>query len=138
MGCVGSGPPGSGGGKWLAKPTSFPDPLAGVDHLGATGWIDPGRVGLEGGSAGGLLVGAVLNLAPETFRVAHAAVPFVDALTTMLQPDLPLTIGEWEEWGNPLTDPEVYAAMRAYTPYENVRPARSLSLIHISEPTRPY
>ena len=70
-----------------------------------------------------LLVGAVLNLAPEKFRVAHAAVPFVDALTTMLQPDLPLTVGEWEEWGNPLADPEVYAAMRAYAPYENVRAA---------------
>ena len=82
------------------------------------------RVGLEGGSAGGLLVGAVLNLAPERFRVAHAAVPFVDALTTMLQPDLPLTVGEWEEWGNPLADPEAYAAMRAYAPYENVRAAR--------------
>ena len=68
-------------------------------------------------------MGAVLNLAPEKFRVAHAAVPFVDALTTMLQPDLPLTVGEWEEWGNPLADPEVYAAMRAYAPYENVRAA---------------
>ena len=68
-------------------------------------------------------MGAVLNLAPERFRVAHAAVPFVDALTTMLQPDLPLTVGEWEEWGNPLDDPEVYAAMRAYAPYENVRAA---------------
>ena len=68
-------------------------------------------------------MGAVLNLAPERFRVAHAAVPFVDALTTMLQPDLPLTVGEWEEWGNPLADPEVYAAMRAYAPYENVRAA---------------
>ena len=65
----------------------------------------------------------MLNLAPERFRVAHAAVPFVDALTTMLQPDLPLTVGEWEEWGNPLADPEVYAAMRAYAPYENVRAA---------------
>lgn len=111
-------------GKLLAKTNSFTDTLACVDHLVATGWIDPERVGLEGGSAGGLLVGAVLNLAPETFRVAHAAVPFVDALTTMLHPDLPLTIGEWEEWGNPLADPEVYAAMRAYAPYENVRTAR--------------
>ena len=69
-------------------------------------------------------MGAVLNLAPERFRVAHAAVPFVDALTTMLQPDLPLTVGEWEEWGNPLADPTVYAAMRAYAPYENVRAAQ--------------
>ena len=108
-------------GKLLAKPNTFSDTVACVDHLVASGWFDPARVGLEGGSAGGLLVGAVLNLGPERFRVAHAAVPFVDALTTMLQPDLPLTVGEWEEWGNPLADPETYAAMRAYTPYENVR-----------------
>ena len=110
-------------GKLLAKPNTFSDTLASVDHLVTSGWFDPARVGLEGGSAGGLLVGAVLNLRPETFRVAHAAVPFVDPLTTMLQPDLPLTVGEWEEWGNPLADPETYAAMRAYAPYENVRAA---------------
>ena len=110
-------------GKLLAKTNTFTDTVAAVEHLVAAGWIAPDRVGLEGGSAGGLLVGAVLNLAPERFRVAHAAVPFVDALTTMLQPDLPLTVGEWEEWGNPLADPEVYAAMRAYAPYENVRAA---------------
>lgn len=110
-------------GKLHAKPNTFRDTIAAVDHLVGTGWVAPDRVGLEGGSAGGLLVGAVLNLAPERFRVAHAAVPFVDALTTMLQPDLPLTVGEWEEWGNPLADPEVYEAMRAYAPYENVRAA---------------
>ncbi|MBM6400201.1 S9 family peptidase [Phycicoccus sonneratiae] len=108
-------------GKLLAKPTTFSDTVAAADHLVATGWVAPDRLGLEGGSAGGLLVGAVLNLAPGRFRVAHAAVPFVDALNTILQPELPLTVGEWEEWGNPLEDREVYAAMRAYTPYENVR-----------------
>ncbi len=108
-------------GKLLAKPNTFSDTVAVADHLVASGWVAPDRLGLEGGSAGGLLVGAVLNLAPARFRVAHAAVPFVDALTTILQPELPLTVGEWEEWGNPLEDPEVYAAMRAYTPYENVR-----------------
>jgi oligopeptidase B len=108
-------------GKLHSKPTTFTDTLAAVDHLVATGWIAHDRVGLEGGSAGGLLVGAVLNLAPERFRVAHAAVPFVDALTTMLRPELPLTVGEWEEWGNPLADPETYAVMRAYAPYENLR-----------------
>ena len=108
-------------GKLLAKPATFSDTLAAVDHLVESGWLDPARVGLEGGSAGGLLVGAVLNLGPDRFRVAHAAVPFVDALTTMLQPDLPLTVGEWEEWGNPLADPQTYAAMRAYAPYENIR-----------------
>ena len=110
-------------GKLLSKTNTFTDTLAAVDHLVASGWVAPDRLGLEGGSAGGLLVGAVLNLAPEKFRVAHAAVPFVDALTTMLQPDLPLTVGEWEEWGNPLADPEAYAAMRAYAPYENVHAA---------------
>ncbi|HMM97042.1 S9 family peptidase [Phycicoccus sp.] len=108
-------------GKLLAKPNTFSDTVAAARHLVESGWVAPDRLGLEGGSAGGLLVGAVLNLAPELFRVAHAAVPFVDALTTILQPELPLTVGEWEEWGNPLEDPEVYAAMRAYTPYENVR-----------------
>ena len=80
------------------------------------------RTGLsaEGGSAGGLLIGAVVNLAPERFRAVHAAVPFVDALTTILDPTLPLTVREWEEWGDPLHDPEVYAYMKSYTPYENV------------------
>ena len=64
----------------------------------------------------------MLNLAPERFRVAHAAVPFVDALTTMLDPNLPLTVGEWEEWGNPLARPRgLRRYMRAYAPYENVR-----------------
>ena len=92
-------------GKLLAKTNTFTDTLAAVDHLVSAGWIAADRVGLEGGSAGGLLVGAVLNLAPERFRVAHAAVPFVDALTTMLQPDLPLTVGEWEEWGQPARRP---------------------------------
>ena len=108
-------------GKLLAKATTFSDTVAVADHLVDSGWVAPDRLGLEGGSAGGLLVGAVLNLAPERFRVAHAAVPFVDALTTILQPELPLTVGEWEEWGNPLEDPAVYAAMRGYTPYENIR-----------------
>lgn len=107
-------------GKLLAKPNTFTDTVACADRLVELGWVAPDRLGLEGGSAGGLLVGAVVNLAPDRFRVAHAAVPFVDALTTILRPDLPLTVGEWEEWGNPLQDPEVYAVMKAYTPYENV------------------
>ena len=65
-------------------------------------------------------MGAVVNLAPDRFRVVHASVPFVDALTTILRPDLPLTVGEWDEWGNPLSDPGIYAAMKSYSPYENV------------------
>ena len=63
-----------------------------------------------------------MNLAPELFRAVHAAVPFVDPLTTILNPDLPLTVMEWEEWGNPITDQAVYKTMKAYSPYENVRP----------------
>ncbi|MGB7819410.1 MAG: S9 family peptidase [Ornithinibacter sp.] len=110
-------------GKMLAKRNTFTDTVACVAHLVDTGWMARQRVGLEGGSAGGLLVGAVLNLAPERFAVAHAAVPFVDALSTILRPDLPLTVGEWEEWGNPLADPDVYAYMRSYTPYDNLSPA---------------
>jgi len=66
-------------------------------------------------------MGAVANLSPETFRVIVAGVPFVDALTTILDPSLPLTVGEWEEWGNPLEDPEVYQYMKEYSPYENIR-----------------
>jgi oligopeptidase B len=66
-------------------------------------------------------MGAVANLAPERFRAILAAVPFVDALTTILDPSLPLTVGEWEEWGDPLHDPEVYRYMKSYTPYENIR-----------------
>ena len=65
-------------------------------------------------------MGAVANLAPDAFRAIHADVPFVDALTTILDPELPLTVIEWEEWGDPLHDPEVYAYMKSYTPYENV------------------
>lgn len=107
-------------GKLLEKPTTFTDTVACTEALVSAGWADPDRLALEGGSAGGLLAGAVLNLDPGRWRVVHAAVPFVDALTTMLRPDLPLTVGEWEEWGNPLEDPQAYACMRAYTPYENL------------------
>lgn len=107
-------------GKMLAKATTFTDFLACADHL-ADQWVDGSRLVAEGGSAGGLLIGAAVNLAPGRFRAVHASVPFVDALTTILDPSLPLTAQEWEEWGNPLADPEVYRVMAAYSPYENVR-----------------
>ncbi|AXK46933.1 S9 family peptidase [Brachybacterium saurashtrense] len=108
-------------GKLGEKTNSFSDFVAAAEHLGATGLVDPARLGAEGRSAGGLLMGAVVNLAPERFRAIIAGVPFVDALTTILDPSLPLTVGEWEEWGDPLHDPEVYEYMKGYTPYENVR-----------------
>ncbi len=87
----------------------------------AEGITEPARLVAEGGSAGGLLMGAVANLAPELFTGVLADVPFVDALTTILDPSLPLTVIEWDEWGDPLHDAEVYAYMKSYTPYENVR-----------------
>ncbi|MCE1179455.1 MAG: S9 family peptidase [Micrococcales bacterium] len=108
------------GGKELAKPTTFSDVVACARHLVDTGWVAPDRLALEGGSAGGLMVGAVLNAAPGLFTAAHAQVPFVDALTTVLDPSLPLTVVEWEEWGDPLHDPDVYACMKGYSPYENI------------------
>jgi oligopeptidase B len=108
-------------GKQLAKMNTFTDFIACADYLVESGYTRPERLAARGGSAGGLLMGAVANLAPERFRAIHAGVPFVDALTTILNPELPLTVIEWDEWGDPLHDPEVYAYMKAYTPYENVR-----------------
>ena len=108
-------------GRLLEKKNSFSDFVAAAEHLISTGLVAEGRLGAEGRSAGGLLMGAVANLAPERFRAVIAGVPFVDALTTILDPSLPLTVGEWEEWGNPLHDPAVYEYMREYTPYENIR-----------------
>jgi oligopeptidase B len=107
-----------------AKRNTFTDFVACARHLAATGWTSPERLVAEGGSAGGLLMGAVANLAPDAFAGIVADVPFVDALTTILDPELPLTVIEWEEWGNPLEDPEVYAYMRSYSPYENVEAKR--------------
>ena len=111
-------------GKLLAKRNTFTDFVAASRALIDSGWVAPDRLAAQGGSAGGLLMGAVVNLAPELYAAVHAAVPFVDALTTILDPSLPLTAGEWEEWGNPIEDPAVYAYMKSYTPYENVRAER--------------
>lgn len=116
-------------GKLAAKPHTFADFVACADHLRASRIIDPDRLAAEGGSAGGLLMGVVANTAPDRFRFIHASVPFVDALTTMLDPSLPLTVVEWEEWGNPLEDPAAYALMKSYTPYENVTAQRYPGLL---------
>ncbi len=110
-------------GRLAHKENSFTDLVACARELGEAGWVDRDRLALGGGSAGGLLVGAATNLAPELFAVVQADVPFVDPLTTILDPSLPLTVTEWEEWGNPVEDPEVYYRMKVYSPYENVRPA---------------
>ena len=107
-------------GKMLTKKNTFTDFVACARHLVEAGWTSADKLIARGASAGGLLVGAVANLAPDAFTGIVAQVPFVDALNSILDPSLPLTVTEWEEWGNPLADPEVYAYMKSYTPYENV------------------
>ncbi|NEA32640.1 S9 family peptidase [Streptomyces sp. SID13031] len=107
-------------GKMLTKRNTFTDFIAAAEHLVKSGWSRPERIVAQGGSAGGLLMGAVANLAPQAFGGIVAEVPFVDALTTILDPSLPLTVIEWEEWGNPLEDPEIYQYMKSYAPYENI------------------
>jgi oligopeptidase B len=107
-------------GKMLAKKNTFTDFVAAAQGLVQKSWTSADRIVARGGSAGGLLMGAVANLAPEAFAGIVAQVPFVDPLTSMLDPSLPLTVTEWEEWGNPLESSEVYAYMKSYSPYENV------------------
>lgn len=107
-------------GKLLRKRNTFADFIACADHLVRAGWTSYDRLAARGASAGGLLMGAVANLAPEKFRAIVAQVPFVDALNTILDPTLPLTVIEWEEWGNPLGNADVYRYMRSYSPYDNV------------------
>jgi oligopeptidase B len=107
-------------GKFAAKPNTFSDFVACARHLVAGGWTTADRLVARGGSAGGLLMGAVANLAPELFRAVVAEVPFVDCLTTILDETLPLTVLEWEEWGNPVEDVAIYEVMKAYSPYDNV------------------
>ena len=107
-------------GKMLEKKNSFTDFVAVGAHLVGTDVTRPENMVALGGSAGGLLMGAVANMAPDLFAGILAQVPFVDALTTILDPSLPLTVTEWDEWGNPLADPEVYHYMKSYSPYENV------------------
>ena len=111
-------------GKLLHKTNTFTDFVACARHLVATGWTSADRLVAEGGSAGGLLMGAVANTDPDAFTAVVAEVPFVDPLTSILDASLPLTAVEWEEWGNPIEDAEVYAYMKAYSPYENVTDQR--------------
>lgn len=108
-------------GKLLEKRNTFTDTLAACEHLVADGVASRDRVAIRGGSAGGLLVGACVTMEPQRFRSAVAEVPFVDVTTTMSDPTLPLTVTEWEEWGDPRTEP--YASyIASYSPYDNTRP----------------
>jgi oligopeptidase B len=114
------GEPWHDAGKMLVKRNTFTDFIAAVEHLTAAGYGDPARVAIEGGSAGGLLMGAVVNMRPELFRAVVSHVPFVDVMNTMLDASLPLTVPEYEEWGDP-NKREYFLYMLSYSPYENLR-----------------
>ena len=107
-------------GRLEHKRNTFTDFVACARHLVEEGYTTPGQLVARGGSAGGLLMGAVANLDAPLFAAIVAEVPFVDCLTTMLDETIPLTVTEWEEWGNPVTSPEMYAYMKSYSPYDNV------------------
>jgi oligopeptidase B len=107
-------------GRQLKKMNTFNDFIDVSRYLIAEGYTSPQHLYARGGSAGGLLMGAVVNMAPELYNGISAAVPFVDVVTTMLDDSIPLTSGEWDEWGNP-NDPEFYRYMLSYSPYDNVR-----------------
>lgn len=113
------GKPWHDAGRMMAKRNTFTDFIACAEFLVAAGYTSPDRLVIEGGSAGGLLVGAVLNMRPELFRAAVLRVPFVDVISTMLDESLPLTVGEFEEWGNPKVA-EAFEYMRSYCPYTNL------------------
>jgi oligopeptidase B len=114
------GEPWHDAGKMLAKRNTFTDFIACVEHLTAASYGDPARVAIEGGSAGGLLMGAVVNLRPDLFRAVLSHVPFVDVMNTMLDATLPLTVPEYEEWGNP-NEESYFSYMLSYSPYDNLK-----------------
>jgi oligopeptidase B len=116
------GKPWHDAGKMLAKRNTFTDFIAAVEHLTAASYGDPARVAIEGGSAGGLLMGAVVNMRPDLFRAVLSHVPFVDVMNTMLDATLPLTVPEYEEWGNP-NEPAYFSYILSYSPYDNLKAA---------------
>lgn len=122
------GEPWHDAGKMLTKRNTFTDFISCVEHLAASGFGDSQRVAIEGGSAGGLLMGAVTNLRPELFRVVVSHVPFVDVMNTMLDASLPLTVPEYEEWGNP-NEENYFHYMLSYSPYDNLKPGSYPSML---------
>jgi oligopeptidase B len=122
------GKPWHDAGKMLVKRNTFSDFVSVVEHLTASGYGDPARVAIEGGSAGGLLMGAVTNLRPDLFRAVLSHVPFVDVMNTMLDATLPLTVPEYEEWGNP-NEREYFEYMLSYSPYDNLKAASYPSML---------
>ncbi len=116
------GKPWHDAGRLARKGNTFTDFIAVTEHLLAQGYGEPGRVAIQGGSAGGLLMGAVVNLRPDLFRAVVSQVPFVDVMNTMLDATLPLTVPEYEEWGNP-NEREAFETMLSYSPYDNLQAA---------------
>lgn len=126
--------------KWLTKRRTFDDFIACADELVRSRWTSSDRLAILGGSAGGMLIGAAINARPDLFHAALAQVPFVDVLTSMLDETLPLTVAEYEEWGDP-RKPEYYAYMKSYSPYDNVRSQRYPDLLvtaGLNDPRVPY
>lgn len=109
-------------GRLERKGNTFSDFIAAAEFLIASGWVDQTKLVARGGSAGGLLMGTVTNMRPDLWRAVVAEVPFVDVVTTMCDPSLPLTVTEWDEWGDPLHDEAAYERMLSYSPYDNVGP----------------
>lgn len=107
-------------GKYLNKRNTFSDFIACAEHLVEGGFTSPEMLACEGRSAGGLLMGNVVNMRPDLFKIAVCGVPFVDLMNTMCDPSIPLTTGEWEEWGNP-NEAKYHDYMLSYSPYDNVR-----------------
>jgi len=127
-------------GKFLCKTNTFDDFIACALELIKQGYTNPRKLSIRGRSAGGLLIGAVLNSRPDLFGCAVAQVPFVDVLTTMLDESIPLTVNEYEEWGDP-NDPEFYEYMKSYSPYDNVHRAPYPALLvtaGLNDPRVPY
>jgi oligopeptidase B len=110
------------------KRTTFTDFIVSAEHLIAQRYTNHKKLIIEGGSAGGLLIGAVINLRPDLFHAVISHVPFVDVLNTMLDASLPLTVGEYEEWGNPQIE-EDYLYMKGYCPYTNLVSASYPSML---------
>jgi oligopeptidase B len=128
-------------GKLAKKKNTFTDYIAAARHLAREGFAREGEILAHGGSAGGLLMGAVANMAPALFRAVVAEVPFVDILTTMCDATLPLTPPEWSEWGNPIEDESVFDYIASYSPYDNVRSAcypHILALAGLTDPRVTY
>ena len=128
-------------GKRDKKTNTFTDFITAGEHLASKGFTQRGHIVAHGGSAGGMLMGAVANMAPDLFLGIIADVPFVDVLNTMLDKDLPLTPPEWPEWGNPIESAEDFARIRSYSPYDNVKAQpypHILSLAGLTDPRVTY